>query len=64
MEYIQDMEAVDSFRLDKSALTVTSLLDESEEQEYWRHKSPEERWQAIESMRQIIYGYDPLISRL
>lgn len=58
------MKAVDSFRLDKSALTVTSLSDESEEKQYWRHKTPEERWQAIEQMRQIIYGYDPLTSRL
>jgi hypothetical protein len=58
------MKAVDSLRLDKSALTVTALSDESEEKEYWRHKSPEERWQAIEQMRQIIYGYDPLTSRL
>jgi hypothetical protein len=58
------MKAVDSLRLDKSALTVTSLSDESEEKEYWSHKSAEERWQAIESMRQIVYGYDPFTSRL
>jgi len=58
------MKAIGSFRLDKSALTVTSLSDESEEKEYWRHTFPEERWQAIEQMRQIIYGYDPFTSRL
>ncbi len=58
------MKAVDSFRLYKSALIVTSLSDESEEKEYWSNKSPEERWQAIEQMRQIIYGYDPFTSRL
>lgn len=58
------MKAVDSLRLDKSALTVTSLSDSSEEKEYWRNKSPEERLRAIEQMRQIIYGYDPLTSRL
>jgi hypothetical protein len=58
------MKATDSFRLDKSALTVTPLSDESEEIEYWRRKSSEERWQAIEQMRQIVYGYDPLTSRL
>lgn len=58
------MKSVDSFRLDKSALTVTSLSDESEEKDYWRHKSPEERLQAVEQMRQIIYGYDPFTSRL
>jgi hypothetical protein len=58
------MKDVDSFRLDKSAFTVTSLSDESEEREYWRHKSPEERLRAVEQMRQIIYGYDPSASRL
>jgi hypothetical protein len=58
------MKAVDSFRLEKAALIVTALSDESEEKEYWRHKSPEERLQAIEQMRQIIYGYDPFTSRL
>ncbi len=58
------MKALDSLHLDKSALTITDLSDESEEKEYWRYRSPEERWQAIESMRQIIYGYDPFTSRL
>lgn len=58
------MKAVDSLRLDKSALTVTSLSDELEEKEYWSRKSPKERWQAMEQTRQIIYGYDPFTSRL
>lgn len=58
------MKAIHSFRLDKSALTVTSLSDLSEEKEYWSRKTSEERWQAIEQMRQIIYGYDPFTSRL
>ena len=64
LEYSRIMKALDSFRLDKSALTITSLADESEEKEYWRRKSPEERLQALEAMRQIIYGYDPFSSRL
>ncbi|HYH87432.1 MAG TPA: hypothetical protein VEX60_18405 [Pyrinomonadaceae bacterium] len=58
------MKAEDSLRLDKTAFTITPLSDEAEEKEYWRHKSPEERLQAVESMRQIIYGYDPSTSRL
>lgn len=58
------MRFVDSLRLDKSALTATALSDESEEREYWSRKSPKERWQAIEQMRQIIYGYDPSTCRL
>jgi hypothetical protein len=64
LEYIQAMKALDSLRLDKSSFTVTSLTDDSEEKEYWSNRSPEERLQAIEQMRQIIYGYDPVTSRL
>lgn len=58
------MKAADSLRLDKTTLIVTGISDEAEEMEYWRHKSPLERWQAIEQMRQIVYGYDPLTARL
>jgi hypothetical protein len=58
------MNAVDSARLDRSAFQVGSLSDELEEAEYWRAKSPEERMEALELMRQIIYGYDPATTRL
>lgn len=58
------MKAEDSVRLDKSALVVTSLSDETEEKEYWGRQTPEERLRVVESMRQIVYGYDPSTSRL
>jgi hypothetical protein len=41
-----------------------SLDDDREEVEYWRTRSPEERMEALELMRQIIYGYDPATTRL
>ena len=47
------------FRVDKTAFSVASLLDESDEKAYWRSKSPYERLQAVELMRQVIYGYKP-----
>jgi hypothetical protein len=50
-------------KVDRSAFVVTSLR-ESDESEYWLLKTPEERLQALELMRQIIYGYDPATSRL
>ena len=53
-----------SVRLDRSALTVASLHDPSDEREYWLSKTPEERLQAVELMRQIVYGYDPATTRL
>jgi hypothetical protein len=58
------MNAVDAARLDRSAFEVGSLNDDRAEREYWRAKSPEERMQALELMRQIIYGYDPATTRL
>ena len=50
-------------KVDRTALTVTSLY-ESDEKEYWLSKTPEERLQALELMRQIVYGYDPDTARL
>ena len=51
-------------KLDKTAFSVASLLDESDERSYWLSKSPAERLQALELMRQNIYGYDPSTTRL
>jgi hypothetical protein len=58
------VNAVDAARLDRTAFSVGSLDDDREEVAYWRAKSPEERMEALELMRQIIYGYDPATTRL
>ena len=58
------MNAVDTFRMDKSVLSVTSLFDKSDEKAYWLSKTPHERLEAVELMRQINYGYNPITSRL
>ena len=50
-------------KVDRSAFVVTSLY-ESDEKEYWLSKTPDERLQALELMRQIVYGYDPATARL
>ena len=52
------------FKKDKTAFTIASLTDESDQREYWKSKSPLERLQAIEFTRQIYYGYDPSTARL
>lgn len=57
------MDTFKSLNIDKTALTVTSL-SESDEKDYWLAKSPYERLQAVELMRQILYGYDPTTIRL
>ena len=50
-------------RLDRTVLTVSSLDDFPDDVEFWRKKEPHERIAALEFMRQINYGYDPLTSR-
>jgi len=51
------------FRMDKSSFSVSSLFDKSDDKEYWLSKTPQERIQAIELMRQVLYGYDPATTR-
>ena len=46
--------------LDRTALSVVSLHEESGDVAYWLSQPPEERWRALELMRQLLYGYsDP-----
>lgn len=51
-------------RLNKSVVTVGSLTDDSDERDYWRQRTPQERLIALETMRQINYGYDATTARL
>jgi hypothetical protein len=52
-------------RVDRSALSVTSLdAQDKEEKRYWQKKTPHERLEAMEMTRQIVYGYDPATTRL
>ena len=52
------------WKLDKSTIAISSLQDPTDEIAYWLEKTPQERLEALELMRQIIYGYDPTTSRL
>jgi hypothetical protein len=58
------VNVVETARIDRSALEIASIDERDSELRYWRAKSSEERMQALELMRQIIYGYDPATSRL
>ncbi|MCP4351920.1 MAG: hypothetical protein GY795_41180 [Desulfobacterales bacterium] len=58
------MQALNNIRMDKTAFSVSSLDDESDEKQYWLSKSPTERIYAVEMLRQMVYGYDPLTERL
>ncbi len=58
------MQALNIIRMDKTAFSVSSLDDESDERQYWLSKTPTERIYAVEMLRQMLYGYDPLAARL
>jgi hypothetical protein len=55
---------IKTVRVDRTTITVASLHDEPDERAYWHSKTPEERLQALELMRQSAYGYDPATARL
>jgi len=58
------MDKLDFPKLQRDAFTVASLFDQSDEKSYWLSKTPYERLEAVELMREIIYGYNPSATRL
>ena len=58
------MGSFDFPKVRRDVFKVTSLFDPSDEKEYWLSKTPEERLEAVELMRQVIYGYDPSATRI
>ena len=56
----------DAYKLDKTVFRVVSLhgQDPLEETKFWLSKSVQERWQAVEFLRQVAYNYDPATTRL
>ena len=58
------MEPLEFLRLDRSAFEVIQMTDRPNDRQYWLSKTPEERFEALELLRQIAYGYDPATARL
>jgi hypothetical protein len=58
------MNKHDSAMRDKTTFSVVSLSDADDDKLYWRSKSAYERLQAVELMRQAVYGYQPATGRL
>jgi hypothetical protein len=52
-------------KVDRSAFTVVTR-EEAQKQDiaFWQSKTPLERLEALESLRQTTYGYDPAVTRL
>jgi hypothetical protein len=50
-------------KIDRTAIKVTSIK-ESDDNEYWQTRPPEERLVALELLRQIAYGYEQDTARI
>lgn len=57
-------KGVPQLRIDRSAFAISTLQEPTDEIIYWQTKTPLERLEALELMRQILYAYDPATSRL
>lgn len=51
-------------RIDKSSFSVVSLSDLSDEKVYWLTRTALERLEAVEILRQRVYGHNPFTTRL
>jgi len=58
------MNLPDKYKLDRTVLQTAPLTTKSNDREYWMSKTPAERFEALEILRQIAYGYDPATERL
>lgn len=55
---------IDSLRVDRNVFRVDSLSGDSGDRAYWKSRTPAERMEYLELLRQINYGYDPATARL
>ncbi len=47
-------------RVDRQAFSVATLKEADHlDEQYWKSRTPDERFEALELSRQITYGYDP-----
>jgi hypothetical protein len=52
------------YRLDRGAFEVVSITDPPKDRSYWMSRTPAERFEALELLRRLAYGYDPDTARL
>ena len=51
---------LDKAKVDRRAFSVVAITEADKlDDEYWRSRTPDERFEALELSRQITYGYDP-----
>ncbi len=49
--------------LNRNSFSV-GTLDDDDRRRFWRASTPEARLAALEFLRQVMYGYDPVADRL
>lgn len=54
----------DLFWIDRKVFSVVLMSEIEKDLTYWFSKKPEERIEAVEFLRQLIFGYDPATERL
>jgi hypothetical protein len=50
--------------VDRSVVKVGSIFDKSDEKAYWLNRTPLERLEALQLMREIAFGHDAATARL
>ena len=58
------METTALIKMNKTSISIASGFEEANDRDYWHSKTPIQRLEALELMRQIIYGYHPSSDRL
>lgn len=54
----------DLLRIDRKVFSVVLMSEIEKDLTYWLSKTPEERLEAVEFLRQLIFCYDPATERL
>ena len=55
---------ISDLKLDKTVISVVSLSDDSGEKAYWQTRTPGERLQMMQLLREINYGHAATSARL
>lgn len=58
------MDSQLSLRVDRTVFSVVALAEADDDVNYWLNRPPLDRLEALELMRQAVYGYDPATARL
>ncbi|MGQ9651237.1 MAG: hypothetical protein ACUVXJ_14100 [Phycisphaerae bacterium] len=58
------MSLIDEYRLDRTKFSVGSIDEPSDEKTFWLSQTPAEHLRALEYLRQVAYGHDPVATRL